>query len=161
MFSEKFVKMLHKLRDAETTASLQYMNHYAVFKNRNLHGIAEILEKSAIQEMKHAEELTDRMLDMGIDPKGYKTDTVPHWSLNLLESMKNNAALEVEAIKLYNEAIDLCLKEKDHLTRQLLEKIIKDEEGHRLQFEAIVEAMEKIGDQKGFYGLLHILEAKE
>ncbi len=161
MPSEKLVKMLHKLRDAETTASLQYMNHYAVFKNRNLHGIAEYLEKSAIQEMKHAEELTDRMLDMGLDPKGYKVDPIPHWSLNLQESIKKNVDLEIEAIKMYDDAIDLCLKEKDHLTRQLLDNIIKDEEGHRLQFEAILDAMEKIGDQKGLYGLIHILEAKK
>jgi len=161
MPSEKLVKMLNKLRDEETTASLQYMNHYAVFKNRNLHGIAEYLEKVAIQEMKHAEDLTDRMLDMGLEPKSYKIGAMPLWTLNLQEAMKSNAALEVEAIKMYNDAIDLCFKEKDHITRQLLERILNEEETHRLKFEAIVESMEKIGDQKGFYGLLHIMEEKK
>ena len=160
MASEKLVKALHRLRNEETTASLQYMNHHAVFKNRNLKGIADYLEKAAIEEMKHAEVITDRMLDMGLDPKGYRVDPIPHWSLDLRESIQKNIDLEVEAIELYNEAIDVCITEKDHITRQLLEPILNDEEEHRLQFETILEAFDKMGDKKELFGLLTILESK-
>lgn len=160
MASERLIKILHKLRDEETTASLQYMNHHAVFKNRNIKVISDYLEKAAIEEMKHAEVITDRMMDMGLDPKGYKVDPIPHWSLDLKESIRKNIDLEVEAIDLYNDAINICIEEKDHVTRQLLEPILNDEEEHKLQFELFLEIFEKIGDDKGVMGLMQILGQK-
>ncbi len=160
MASEKLISALEKLRQEETTASLQYMNHHAVFKNKNLKIISDFLEKAAIEEMKHAEKITDRMMDMGLDPKGYKTDQSPHWSLDLRECIKRDMELEISAIKLYNETIDLCIQEKDHINRQLLEEIILDEERHKLTFEQILESIDKIGNQHSLYGLLHILESK-
>jgi len=159
MVSEKVVKILNRLRDEETTASLQYMNHYAVLKNLNLHFIAEFLEKIAIEEMKHAEDLTDRLLDLETNPGGYKAKPAPHWGLAPLENLKKDIALEIEAIKEYNDAIDLCVKEKDHITRQLLDRILADEEKHKLRLQDFHNALEKVGDMKGaMIGLMQALK---
>ena len=155
MASEKVVKYLHRLRDEETTASLQYMNHHTVFKNLNLVFISDFMEKAAVEEMKHAEKITDLMMDMGLDPGGYKVGPIPHWSLIPLEMLRSDVQLEIEAIKVYNEAIGACIADNDHITRQLLEKLLLDEEGHRLEFEKFLEIMEKVGDKKGaMFGLL-------
>lgn len=161
MAAKKIVQALHKLRDEEVTASLQYMNHHAVFKNKNMEGIADFLEKAAIEEMKHAEKITDRLLDMGENPGGYNISEVPHWGLDLKECLKKDADLEVSAISLYNDAIDICVKEKDHLNRQLLDEIIKDEEGHRLAFEKLYEAMVLLGNDKPAFGLIQVLKSGE
>jgi bacterioferritin len=157
MASKKLINALSKLRSEEVTASLQYMNHHAVFKKLNLGFIADILEKSAIEEMKHAEKITDRMLDMDLDPKGYNIADAPHWSMESVEMLKVDRDLEISAIKLYNDAIALCVEEKDHINRQLLDEILLDEEGHRLKFDNLLEAMEKIGDLKG--GLVGMIQA--
>jgi bacterioferritin len=158
MLSEKVLKILHTLRDEEATAALQYMNHHAVLKNLNMEFIADFMEKAAVEEMKHAEKITDLMLDMDIDPKGYKIGPKPNWSLNPTEMLKADFQLEVEAIKTYNSAIAICITEKDHITRQLLDKILLEEEVHRLQFEKFLEIVEKVGDMKGaMIGLMQAL----
>jgi len=159
MAAKKLIQTLNKLRDEEVSASLQYMNHHAVFKNKNMDGIAEFLEKAAIDEMKHAEWLTDRLLNMGENPGGYKIGVTPHWGIDLKESLKKDVDLEISAIALYNDAIDLCSKERDHLSRQLLDTIIKDEEEHRLGFEKLHDALELIGSDKAAIGLIQVLKS--
>lgn len=118
------------------------------------------MEKAAIEEMKHAEKITDRMLDLGLDPGGYRVDPIPHWSLDLRESIQKNIDLEVEAIELYNDAIDICIEVKDHVTRQLLEPILNDEEEHKLQFELFLEIFDRIGSDKGMMGMMQLLGQK-
>jgi len=78
MASKKVLTTLQKLRGMETTASLQYMNHYHVLKFENLGFIAEYMEKTAIQEMKHAEETSPTACWISGMTPAATTSTISH-----------------------------------------------------------------------------------
>lgn len=67
--------------------------------------------------------------------------------------LKLNKDPEVNAINKYNEAIDLCGKELDHGTRDLLVKVLKDEEGYLDKVEALLEQINQMGLQNFLFSI--------
>ena len=53
--------------------------------------------------------------------------------------------LESEAIKMYNEAALICASEKDQISKDLFEELLKDEEGHLDLFENMKDHIDKMG----------------
>ena len=58
--------------------------------------------------------------------------------------LKNDLALETDAVKLYNDAIKLVIAEKDNGTKELLDAILADEEGHVDFFEEQLGQIEQM-----------------
>jgi len=63
----------------------------------------------------------------------------------ITEMLKTDIGLEAEAIKMYNEAGVTCAAEKDQISKQLFEELLKDEEGHLDMFENIKDHVDKLG----------------
>ena len=59
--------------------------------------------------------------------------------------LTTDIALEAQAIKMYNEAANVCAQEKDMISKQLFEKLLSEEEGHLNEFENIKDHVEKLG----------------
>lgn len=88
--------------------------------------VKHIVKEIAINEMKHAEELAERISSLNGVPTD-KPDPV-FVGGSLIEMLKQNQQNEEEAIRLYKNAIQVA--EADFTTRGLLEKILSDEEKH-------------------------------
>jgi bacterioferritin len=91
--------------------------------------LAEYNRKESIEEMKHAEELLERILFLEGTPN--MTDLFPiRVGTNVKAQLENDLALEMEAVPRLNKAIAAARETGDNVSRALFEKILIDEEHH-------------------------------
>lgn len=130
----------------ELTAINQYMVHSEMCDNWGYERLHKIIEKRAIDEMKHAEKLIARILFLDGRPIVSNLNKITIGAE--VEKMHlNDHAAEADAIKNYNESIKLAVKVGDNGTRELLEKILHDEEEHIDLLEAQLDQIKQMGIQ--------------
>ena len=123
------IDRLNFLLADELTAVSQYMVHSEMCANWGYGKIADLVEKRAIDEMKHAEKLIGRILFLEGKPVVSNLNPM-HIGAEIPEQIDNDCGAEDGAIHAYNDAIRLCTQEGDSGTRELLEDILEDEEEH-------------------------------
>lgn len=142
--NKQVIDMLNEVLVGELTAINQYFLHAKMCKNWGYEKLASIIHKESIDEMKHASQLTDRILMI---------DGVPNFQklgkLNIGESVKeqleSDLVMEEEAIARIRKALDICIEHKDHTSRELLEHILVDEENHYDWLESQLGIIKEIG----------------
>ncbi len=125
----KIIETLDSLLADELTAINHYMVHSEMCSNWGYDKLHKADEKRAIDEMKHAERLIARILFLDGIPVVSKLKKIVIGS-EVAAQHKNDLNSEIEAIALYNNSIKLSGEIGDNGTRELLESILKDEEGH-------------------------------
>jgi bacterioferritin len=145
--NEKVIAVLNEALSEELTAISQYFVH-AEMQNRAGHRrLYELMRKLSIQEMKHAEWLIERILFLEGAPK--MTDYGPlKIGQNVREQLENDLALEQGAVAMYNRAIQVAQEAGDHGSRELLEKILEDEEEHTDWFETQLGRIREVGYER-------------
>jgi bacterioferritin len=137
MASKKLLDMLNDAIAREIQVSVQYMWQHVMIKGIHAEAIGGIFKKAAIEEMKHAEAIAERLEFLGGVPT---TKPTPIEVGKGAEEMLNlNKKAEEEAIKLYRQIIELAEQEKDYTTKRLFEGILADEEGHLNTFSNLLE----------------------
>lgn len=139
MAKETLREMLNDAIAREIAVSVQYM-----WQHVQAVGIAgevakPIFKKFAITEMKHAEEIAERLNMLGGIPTTKPTTITIGETTKKMLSL--NVAAEKDAIQLYRKIIALAAKEEDYVTKRMFEKILSDEEGHLNDFEGMLEGM--------------------
>jgi bacterioferritin len=133
-------ELLDKLNDAiarELQVSVQYIWQHVMVRGINAEAVGGVFKKIAITEMKHAEEIAERLDYLGGVPT---TKPAPITvGENLREMLEIDKKAEEEAISLYKEIIKLADKEGDVVTKRLFESILADEEEHHNQFSTLLE----------------------
>jgi bacterioferritin len=127
--NDKVIERLNFLLADELTAVSQYMVHSEMCSNWGYGKIAGVIEKRAIDEMKHAEKLIGRILFLEGKPVVSNLNPM-HIGAEIPEQIANDCGAEDGAVHAYNDAIRLCSQEGDSGTRELLEDILEDEEEH-------------------------------
>lgn len=142
----KIIEKLNDLLSDELTAINQYMLHAEMCDNWKYEVLHKVGEKRAIDEMKHAEKLIARILFLDGQPvvSNLKKITI---GADVEKQHKNDHALELTAIKSYNEGIQLAAQLKDNGSEELLEAILKDEEDHIDVLEGQLAQIEQMGIQ--------------
>ncbi len=135
----------HALRD-ELTAINQYFLHAEMAENWGYKKYSKYIKKQSIDEMKHAEVLMERILFLDGTP------SMEPMSLTIGKSVKemieSDLGLEHGAVASYNEAIRICVENRDNGSRDLFVRLLKDEEGHVDWLEAQVHQIEEIGYER-------------
>jgi len=126
---KRVIEKLNEILTGELTAINQYFLHARICKDWGYEKIAKKVYEESIDEMKHAQWLTDRILFLKGLPNLQRLDQL-NIGENVLEQLKADLKLEETAIPRLKEAIELCLEVKDVGTRELLEKILVSEEEH-------------------------------
>ena len=144
--SEKVIEKLNDLLSDELTAINQYMVHSEMNDNWGYEQLHKADEKRAIDEMKHAEMLIARILFLEGIPIVSNLKKI-NIGPEIEKQHKNDWTSENDAITSYNDGIKLAMQEKDNGTRELLESILKDEEGHIDWLEAQLDQIKQIGVQ--------------
>jgi len=142
--SKKVIDLLNKARARELTAISQYMSQHYELEDSDFGKLASKFKEVAITEMKHAEKLAERILFLKGEPTS-KPDELPKKSEQIPQMLATNMALEAGAMKMYNEAAMVCAAEKDQISKELFEELLKDEEGHFNYFENTKDHVEKLG----------------
>ena len=140
------LKALQEMLEEELGAINQYFLHNEMCENWGYEKLSERVKKVSIAEMKHAEELIERMLFLEGSPN---LSELPKLSIgkDVKQQLENDLALEHGAVAGYNEAIAACRKVGDNGTADLLKVILAAEEGHVDFFEEQLGLIEQIGLQ--------------
>lgn len=136
MKNQKIVDALNKDRADELGAIIQYMGHHYTADGMESPAVVGIFKATAIDEMKHAEMLAERISYLGGEPVTKPSDIKKGGDLKKM--IQDDLASENGAIKQYKEHIKLCADEDDITTRRMLEGILADEEKHADTWETIL-----------------------
>jgi bacterioferritin len=139
----KLIETLNALLADELTAINQYMVHSEMAHNWGYEKLHQHFEKRAIDEMKHAETLIGRILFLEGTPTVSKYNKMSIGA-DVPKQLAGDRGLEMGAIKSYNEAIILAGEVKDYATREILEKILKDEDRHIDQIEELQDQIQQM-----------------
>lgn len=141
---EGVIEFLNKALTNELTAINQYWLHYRVLKDWGVDRLAEYERHESIDEMKHADQLAERILFL----KGLPNFQAIHRlkvGETVEEILRADLAVEHEAIPLLRDAIAHCESVRDFVTRDLFASILASEEEHVDFLETQFDMIERMG----------------
>jgi len=140
------IQHLNEILTGELTAINQYFLHARILKNWGYERLAATVYHESIDEMKHASDLTDRILFLDALPN-YQKLLKLRIGENVEEILKNDLVLEMEAMSRLKEALKVCFDAQDHGSRELFEHILVDEEKHIDWLEEQLSLIKDVGIQ--------------
>ena len=139
----KVIALLNEVLKAELTAINQYFLHAEMCENWGYERLAKITRKESIEEMTQAEKLMERILLLDGSPN--MTDYFKiNIGQNVKQQLENDLQLEYTAVKRLNDGIKACVAAGDNGSRELLEKILVDEEHHIDYLEGQLHAIREM-----------------
>jgi len=141
---EKVIAQLNAALSAELTAIVQYMTQSEMCQNWGYKGLGERTKVWAIEEMRHAEGLMERIIFLDRIPT-VDVGLKPQLGSKVQEQMEINLKDEQDAVHQYNAAVKICVEAKDDGSKALFERMIKDEERHVDYLEAQLHSIKEMG----------------
>ena len=141
----EIIEKLNEVLTAELTAINQYFLHGKMQSNWGYRKLGEHSREESIDEMKHADAITDRILYFDGVPN-YQRLSPLRIGETVLEQFQADLALEYEAVKRLNEGVALAAAKHDNGTRHLFEEILVHEEEHIDYLETQLELINKLGE---------------
>ena len=154
----KVIDYLNRALRSELTAVSQYWLHYRLTEDWGYPKLANKERAESIEEMHHADRLTDRIIFLDGFPNMQQLNPLKIGQ-TVREVLESDLAGEYEARALYGEAREVCRLAADYVSMKLFEELLKDEEGHIDWLETQLGLLDKIGVQ--LYGQLQAGDAKE
>ena len=148
------LELLNDVLTSELTAVNQYFVHAKLCQHWGYERLAEKIRAESIDEMKHVEDLADRILYLEGMPNFQRLysvrvgETVP-------EQFELDLATERDSVKRLNDGIATCVRLGDNGTRELLAHLLVDEEEHADWLETQLEAIRQIGVENYLTEQLH------
>ena len=143
---KKIIEILNEVLTAELTAINQYFVHGEMCENWGYDRLHHEIRKHSIGEMKHAEEVIERILFLEGIPNMQRLGKI-NIGEDVPEQLRLDLALEMDALPRLNAGIEECRELDDNNTRHLLETILHDEEEHIDWIEAQIALIEQVGVQ--------------
>jgi bacterioferritin len=137
--SKQLMELLNQAIGRELQVSIQYMWQHVQWSGVKAFAVKDELKKIAIQEMKHAEDIAERLAYLGGTPTTKPEPIVV--GENLKEMLTKDAKDEESAIAMYKKIIETADGEKDQVTKRLFQKILSDEEEHHDTFTSLLEEL--------------------
>ena len=144
--NEKLIQALNGLLADELTAINQYIVHAEMDENWGYGKLNKSVSERAITEMKHAEKLIARILFLEGMPVVGKLNKI-HIGADVPRQCANDLASEMTAVASYNRAIKLAADAGDNATKDILEEILNDEDGHVNEIEEQLDQIKQMGVQ--------------
>ena len=142
----KVLALLNDVLTNELTAINQYFLHARMCENWGYERLWKKVRAESIDEMKHADEVIERILYLDGLPNLQKLGKLEIGE-TVIEQLQSDLALERRAIPVLNTGIALCRDSGDNGTAELLEEILVDEEEHADWLEAQLSLVAQVGEQ--------------
>ncbi|TMA13742.1 MAG: bacterioferritin [Deltaproteobacteria bacterium] len=143
---KQVITLLNDVLTAELTAVNQYFLHARLCHHWGYERLYERVRKESIGEMKHADELIERILYLEGMPNVQRYGKVDVGQ-TVPEQFQLDLQVEYEAVKRLNEGIEACRTAGDNGTRTLLERILHEEEAHVDWLETQQETIKQVGTE--------------
>jgi len=135
--ADEYLELLNKAIARELGVSVQYMWHHVMAMGMESPEIKDIFKEIAIVEMKHAEDIAERLFYLGGTPTTKPTPIQVGGSLK--EMIEADLKAENEAIEMYRRIIEAASERDDTTTRLLFEEILTAEEEHKHTFTILLK----------------------
>ena len=140
----RVIELLNEALRNELTAVNQYWLHYRLLDHWGIRRLAEFERHESIDEMKHADRLSERVLFL---------DGLPNFQLlgrlrigeTVEELLRADLQLEEEAVIQLKGAIAYCEEVRDYVSRDLLSEILQNEEEHVDMLERQFDMIRNMG----------------
>jgi bacterioferritin len=142
----RVIQFLNEQLTAELTAINQYFLHYKMQENWGYTKLAKYTRHESIDEMKHAEVLTDRILFLEGLPNYQKLSPL-RIGETVKEQFECDMEIEKEAVARLREGIKYMRSVDDVTSANIFEEILKDEEHHIDYLETQLGLIESLGEQ--------------
>ena len=143
----KVIAELNAALKEELTAINQYFLHAEMCENWKYNKLGDYIKKQSIDEMKHAEVLIERILFLDGTPNMTELLQI-NIGHNVKEQLESDLKLEIGAVAMYNASIRVARDEGDNASRELFERLLKDEEGHVDWLEAQLHQIKEMGYER-------------
>jgi bacterioferritin len=143
----KVIAELNAALKEELTAISQYFLHAEMCDNWKYDKLGAFIKKQSIDEMKHAELLIERILFLDGTPNLTELMQL-NIGHNVKEQLENDFKLELNAVAMYNAAVQVARDQGDNASRELFERLLKDEEMHVDWLEAQLHQIKEIGYER-------------
>ena len=140
----RVIEFLNIVLRNELTAINQYFLHSRMFKDWGLEVLADHEFAESVDEMKHADQLIERILFLEGLPNMQDLGKLMIGE-NTKEMLECDLKLEIDAIPDLREAIDYCESVKDFVSRDLFDQILSSEEEHVDWLETQIQLIGKLG----------------
>ena len=128
----------------ELTAVNQYLIHSKMCESWGLHKLSQHYYAESIEELKHAEEVIDRILFLNGIPEIARYDVI-HAGKTPEDQISHNLDMESKGVDTYNEAIQVCIDHKDSGSRELMERMVVESEESVDWAEAQLDLIKMVG----------------
>jgi bacterioferritin len=145
--NDQLIKALNGLLADELTAINQYVVHAEMAENWGYRKLKKAVRVRSITEMKHTEKLIERILFLEGAPIVGELNKI-HIGADVPQQCANDLASEMTAVAGYNSAVKLATEVGDNATREILEEILKDEDGHVNEIEEQLDQIKQMGVQR-------------
>ena len=152
--NDEILTLLNELLTAELTAINQYFIHHKMCANWGYKRLSSKKRSESIEEMKHADAVIERILFFDGIPNMQRLSPVKVGE-DPIEQHRLDLALEIDACERLNRGIALCVAKGDNGTRELLERILKDEEESIDWHEAQLHQVEQVGRERYLAEQIH------
>lgn len=141
----KIIALLNEVLTMELTAINQYFIHARMCENWGYERLWKKLREESIGEMKHADLVIKRILFLDGVPNLQRYGQI-HVGQTVREQLDLDLGLELAAVPMLNQGVELARSEGDNGTRELLEEILTSEEGHVDWIEAQLDLIQQVGE---------------
>ena len=140
------IERLNQALKSELTAINQYFLHSRMLGDWGVSKLAKHEYDESIEEMQHADKIIERILFLGGLPNLQELDKL-YIGETVQEILECDMKLEEMAVPMYREIVTYCESVKDYVTRDLVQSILVDEEGHVDFLETQFEMIKQMGIQ--------------
>ena len=141
----KLIESLNEILTMELSGINQYFIHAKLCESWGFERLAEKVRKESLSEMKHAEQVIDRILHLEGIPNLQRLDKIKIGE-KVSDQFKADLDLEVAAISRFNKAIALAVEVGDNGSREMLEGMLTSEEEHLQWLESQLELIKQVGE---------------
>ena len=138
------IAALNKARASELAAILQYMSQHYELADKDYGQLAADMKLIAIDEMRHAEMLAERVLLLNGKPTS-KPAMEAKKGQSVAEIMAQGMDLEETAVREYNASLHLCQDNHDYVSAKIFEQLIAEEQVHLEHFQDITDHVKELG----------------
>ena len=140
----EIIALLNEVLTGELTAINQYFLHAKMFQDWGYERLHAKVRAESIDEMKHADQLIERVLYLGGLPNVQRMFKV-RIGENVEECLRADLEVEYEAVPRLQQGIALCREKNDEGSRILLDSILASEEEHIDWLESQLELIQQVG----------------